>query len=444
MIPHSSTIHSRSRRVPQHQAAMVLSSTIFVVVQCASIEAQDLSRLANNPLTTLEGPLQVNDIETSGLNAMMIQQVTQANSKSILPIDSLLPLGPMRIALSATATTVYNDNIYFSARQKTSDEVATVTPHILLSNGEFHGQQETWLVVEYAPQYSRFYHHTSNDSFDQNATLNFEWRPASWTFGVKQLYQTSSGPVDEAAARTNRTIYFSSLYAKYDYSPKTNFELHLDQYLTEFDHPYFGETKRSGTLRANYEITPKIELSLESLVGFADVSEGRQQSFQDEALEANYVISPKSTLHARAGLDIHEFQTGVADRYDPIFSVEFRYNYSANTFIQLDAYRREEDSIVAANQNYLLTGAAMEFTEGFLNRFHFGFAAGINHSDYYPTTLGATGQDSYNYFFLRPALGCQVGSLSALEVFYQYQENWSSPVNAFRNNIFGVDVGVHF
>jgi hypothetical protein len=149
-------------------------------------------------------------------------------------------------------------------------------------------------------------------------------------------------------------------------------------------------------------------------------------------------------VHARVGLDVHEFATGVADRYDPVFSLEYRYNYSSTTQLQLDLYRREENSIVALNQNYILTGAALSFTEGVFERLHFGFSAGVNHSDYYATAPNLSRQTAYNYLFLRPALSCQMGSFTTGELYYQYQENWASPVNDFENNIFGVDIGVRF
>jgi hypothetical protein len=379
------------------------------------------------------------NIQANGLQGPAEQDKTADNM-----LGNVLALGLFDVHLNALGSLVYNDNIYIQNTHKTSDLIWTLSPDLILGAGDYLQKEENWLTIDYSPSFILFTNHDGNDAIDQDARLNFEWRPASWVFGVKQAYQKLSGAVVEVGNRVSRSIYDTDLYIRYDLSSKTSFELDGDQSINDYDSPLFSYKVWTVAGWMDYWITPKIKLGSGATGGFVDISQNPDQTYEQLLLRAEYDATENLSIHGSVGGELREFQSGRSDRFNGIFSLGSIYNVGENTILSADAYRRTESSLIATDQNYMVTGASVGVSQVIDDKYTLRLTGGFDHSDYYATAPDVNTNDSYDYFFIRTGIDCQFASQFVAGFFYQYQQSESSRINAFSNNLTGITLAYHF
>jgi hypothetical protein len=359
-------------------------------------------------------------------------------------LGNVLHCGPFDVHLNAEASLVYNDNIYLQQTHKISDLIGTLSPHLAIGAGDYLQKEESWLAVDYSPSFILFVNHDGNDAIDQDGRLNFEWRPASWTFGLKQGYQQDSGPIIEAADRVNRSIYDTDLYIKYDLSSKTTFELSGDQSINDYDHPLFRFNLWTLAGWMDYWITPKIKVGVGATGGFLDIAQNPNQTYQQGLVRVEYDMTENVAIRGSAGGELREFQSGQGNKFNGVFSLGGTYRPWENTTLLFDAYRRDESSLVAAGENYTVTGLSAGICQVIAEKYVLSLTGGFDHSDYYATARGVNANSPYNYAFVRSGIDWHISSEFSVGCFYQYQENISSEANAFNNNLTGFNLAYHF
>ena len=411
----------------------------LVILPGFSSDAQELSRPATAQASEAELPTPSGSIQASG-----IQESVQPYKTGKDVPGNTLKAGPFTAQLSFQGSAVYNDNIYIQRTNRTSDFIWTLSPGLMIGAGDYVQQEESWLTVDYAPSFIFFTDNDGNDAIDQHGCLNFEWRPASWTFGLKQDYRQLSGAIIEAGNRVTRSIYDTDFYIKYDLSSKTTFELDGEQSVNDYDLPLFSYNVWTAAGWLDYWVTPKIKLGIGVTGGFMDVVQNPNQTYQQGMFRAEYDMTEKFKLRGSAGGEVREFQGAQKERVNGIFSLGATYKPWENTELIVDAYRRDESSLVTANQNYTLTGFSAGIHQVVAEKYTLGVAGGFNHSTYYATATGVNTNSDFDYFFIRPEIDCRITDQLTAEIFYQYQQNDSSQGIAFNSDLMGINLAYHF
>jgi hypothetical protein len=420
------------------QGILLMEALSFAFL-CSSSNGQEGEPAKMAPDAGTQGSIHADDIRANGMNESIESEKTTEDDTG-----NGLQWGPFGVHLSAEGSVVYNDNIYIQRTEKTSDLIWTLTPHLALGAGDYLQKEESWLAVDYSPSFILFTNHGSNDAIDQDARLNFEWRPASWTFGVKQGYQKDSGPIAEAGDRVNRSVYDTDLYIKYDLSPKTTFELDGDQSVNDYEQPLFSYNLWTVAGWMDYWMTPKVKLGVGATGGFLDVTQNPNQTYQQGLVRAEYDLSENVKIQGSAGGELREFQSGQGNRLNGLFSLGATYMPWVNTTLLLDAYRRDESSLVATGQNYTVTGLSAGICQVIADKYTLSLIGGFDHSNYYATVRGGGADSPYDYFFIRSGIDWHMSDQFTVGLFYQYQENESSGAIGFNNNLSGVNLTYHF
>ena len=423
---------------PRFLRAESLAVAILALL-CPSSNAQELSPPKMDQVTGVQGSIDVDDLQANGVNESIKSENTSEGTER-----SGLQWGPLDVHLNAETSVVYNDNIYIQSAHKTSDLIWTLSPSLAIGAGDYLQKEESWLAIDYSPSFILFTNHGGNDAVDQDGRLNFEWRPASWTFGLKQGYRQDSGPIIEAGGRVNRSIYDTDLYIKYDLSSKTSFELDADQSINDYDQPLFSYNVWTVAGWMDYWITPKVKLGVGATGGFLDITQNPNQTYQQGLVRAEYDITENVAIRGSAGGESREFQGGQKSRINGVFSLGGTYQPWVNTTLLFDSYRRDENSLVAAGENYTVTGLSAGICQVVADKYTLSLTGGFDHSDYYATAQGVNANSPYNYFFVRSGIDCQMTSQFTVGLFYQYQANQSSGANSFNNNLTGLNVAYHF
>ena len=227
-------------------------------------------------------------------------------------------------------------------------------------------------------------------------------------------------------------------------SSKTTFELDGDQSINDYDHPLFSYNLWTLAGWMDYWITPKVKVGVGATGGFLDVSRNPNQTYQQGLVRAEYDMTENVAIRGSAGGEAREFQSGQGNRFNGVFSLGGTYKPWENTKLLFDAYRREESSLVAAGENYTVTGLSAGICQVIAEKYTLGLTGGFDHSDYYTTAQGMNRNSPYNYFFVRSGIDCHISNEFTVGCFYQYQENKSSQANAFNNNLTGFTLAYHF
>lgn len=383
-------------------------------------------------------------IRSDWMTSNGVNRSTEPNATWEDALGGTLPLGPFSAHLNGEASLIYNDNVYLDSIHPTSDLIWTITPRVMVGTGDYIWKKDSWFTVDYAPSLILFTDHGSNNTVDENGNLNMEWKPANWTFGLKQEYRRLSGPVVEAAGRLDRNIYDTAASIKYDLDTKMSFDLEADQSVNDYESPAVSFTQWTLVGWVNYWITPKVKVSLGANAGFLNIDENPGQRYQQGLLHAQYDMTESVKLRATIGAELREFESGRSDRINGIFAVGATFQPMDNCTILLDGYRRDENSLVETEQNYTITGGSATLSEAIGENLTLNATTGFNHSDYYGTSPGVSGAGSYNYWFVRPGVDYKLTSQLTLGLFYQYQESDSTLGRQFENNITGINLVYHF
>src|SRR5260221_3440150 len=351
-----------------------------LVVSCSLGSAQELSRPIMDQSAGAQGSIRVDDLQANGVN----ESIKSENP----PDDSArsgLQWGPFDVHLNAEASVVYNDNIYIRQSHKTGDLIWTLAPDLAIGAGDYLRKEESWLAIDYSPSFILFTDHGGNDAVDQDGRLNFEWRPASWTFGLKQGYRQNSGPVVEAGGRVNRSIYDTDFYIKYDLSSKTTFELDADQSINDYDQPLFSYNVWTAAAWMDYWVTPKVKLGVGATGGFLDVARNPNQTYQQGLVRAEYDMTENLAIRGSVGGEAREFQSGQGSRVNGVFALGGTYQPWPNTTFLFDAYRRDRSCLVAAGEHFTVTGFSAGICQVIADKYTLSVMGGLDNSEYYAT-----------------------------------------------------------
>jgi len=137
--------------------------------------------------------------------------------------------------------------------------------------------------------------------------------------------------------------------------------------------------------------------------------------------------------------------SGQGDRLNGVFSIGGSYKPLQFTEVLLDAYRRDQNSIVLTDQNYTTTGFALGVRQAFLVNYAASLTGGFDHLTYHPTDPTVTATRKDDYFFARAAVDWRARDRLTAGISYLYRKNNSSTgVFSFDNHQIGLNLAYQF
>jgi hypothetical protein len=363
---------------------------------------------------------------------------------AVEPADNILRYGPWDVLPRIRGAITYDDNIFIQPTSESDDLIWTISPGLTLGAGDYRVREGSSAVVDYAPSFNIFTDHSRNNSIDHDATLRGEWRPGRWSAALQQSYQNYSGPVLDVGNRIDRVTYNTAASFVYEISPKTDVEITGTQLVTEFTGlSSFNEWTLGGFF--DYAVTPKIKAGLGINAGWVDIQNAGNQDYQQALLRAVYAVTEKVDFRGSVGIELRKFQTGQDDRANGVFSIGGTYKPIQSTQLLLDAYRRDQNSIVFPDQNYTTTGISLGGRHEFLVAYAATLTGGYSFLDYHSAspTVSATRED--DYYFLRAAVDWQALDRLTAGISYLYRKNRSTVGNfSFSNHQVGLNLAYQF
>ena len=357
-----------------------------------------------------------------------------------------------------TVRGVWDDNIFLTHTNKTSDYYFAIEPLLTLGFGDIQGQSRSYLRLDYMPSAILYVNHSDEDAFNQLIRLEGGYNSGRLRLSLEQdvvLLQSANlnSFIDttglwantDASAPTRMNIFNTRLRAQYDLTGKVFLQGEFDSY-TYFYPNNISDYTVSGGLYVYYSWLPKVSVGVGGTFGYNWVDDPTpNQSFEQVNLRLNYEVTAKLGLYASGGVEFRQFN-GNRNTYDtPVFEVGLTYYPFDGSTFTLAAGRRIYNSGFEPDQDFANTYVIGRFQQRLFHRLYFGLAGGYENSDYFAAKDNVDAPRNDNYWFIEPSLDVLITRWLSAGVYYLHRKD-SSNISffSFDDNQVGVRATARF
>ena len=379
-----------------------------------------------------------------------------------ISLESAVDKHPWKFVLHGSATAAYNSNIFISHEDEQEDFIFTIAPGIAVGRGDFKSELgnlgsyedrfnpdrsdmvtgSNYIFLHAIPAVMLFTDHSGEDSFVPDISLHGQYEWKRLTLGMKARFQVLNVPDADLGELVRRNVFTGALTSRYDYSPKTSFELNYFNYIRDYEGNHTNSMENRWQAWANYQVRPKVTLGVGFTYGMVNLSRGPNQSYEQALARLRYRATEKIRFDLTAGVEVRDIH-GITSRTNGIYSLGVSYAPFDGTSVFLQAYRRTVTSANSTPANYNVTGVEVQLRQRFLRRYYFVLAAGYQHVDYEYFTNSNHRRDEI--FYIHPSVGIDVTSWLSCELGAEYRTDSSSdPASGFNETTAYFQVNVLF
>jgi len=360
--------------------------------------------------------------------------------------------------LQFTVRGVWDDNIFLTHTNKTSDYYFAIEPLLTLGFGDIQGQSRSYLRLDYMPSAILYVNHSDEDAFNQLIRLEGGYNSGRLRLSLEQdvvLLQSANlnSFIDttglwantDASAPTRMNIFNTRLRAQYDLTGKVFLQGEFDSY-TYFYPNNISDYTVSGGLYIYYNWLPKVSVGVGGTFGYNWVDNPTpNQTFEQANLRLNYEATAKLGLYASGGVEFRQFD-GNRDTYStPVFELGLTYYPFDGSTFTLAAGRRIYNSGFEPGQDFTNSYVVGRFQQRLFRRLYLGLAAGYEGSNYFAAADNVNATRDDNYWFIEPSLDVLITRWLSAGVYYLHREDSSNDdFFSFDDNQVGVRATVRF
>jgi hypothetical protein len=372
-----------------------------------------------------------------------------------------LPSGEPRrfhYGLQFTVRGVWDDNIFLSHTDKTSDYYFAIEPQLTLGFGDITGRSRSYLRLDYMPSGILYVDHSDEDAFNQLIHLEGGYSTGRLRLSLAQdvvllesanlnsfIDTTGLWANTDANAPTRMNIFNTRLRAEYDLTGKLYLQGEIDSYTYFYPNNISDYTVSAG-LYLYYRWLPKVSVGIGGTFGYNWVDDPTpDQTFEQVNLRLNYEVTAKLGLYASGGVEFRQFD-GNRDTYStPVFELGLTYYPFDGSTLTLAAGRRIYNSGFEPGQDFTNTYVVGRFQQRLFHRLYFGLAGGYENADYFAADDDVDATRDDNYWFIEPSLDVLITRWLSAGVYYLHREDNSNvDFFSFEDNQVGVRATVRF
>lgn len=269
------------------------------------------------------------------------------------PREAWQRLDPFDFSVRMAGTTTYDDNITFTPVAPLKDVIFNVTPGLTVSTGDYYDRKESFLTVDYAPNFQFFRRYSQNKAINQQADVTGQYHFRKLTFGLTHHFEQVTEGVVDVGSRVERTVNVTELKTNYRLAKKTTLDVDLKQTLTTY--PLVSSKQWENVDFINYEVLRRVKVGVGGKLGYLLVENQGDQTFEQALVRVQYNLSGKTELTASAGPEWRQFGTGQSRNWQPVATLGFSYVPQDTTRLVVNFGRSQEVSVFLLGQNYTTT-----------------------------------------------------------------------------------------
>ena len=357
-----------------------------------------------------------------------------------------------------TVRGVWDDNIFLTHNNKTSDYYFALEPQLTLGFGDIQGRSRSYLRLDYMPSGLLFVNHSDEDAFNQLIHLEGGYSTGRLRLSLAQdvaLLQSANlnSFIDttglwantDANAPQRLNIFDTRLRAEYDLTGKLYLEGDLDSY-TYFYPNNISDYTVSGGLYLFYRWLPKVSVGVGGTFGYNWVDDPTpNQTFEQVNARLNWEVTAKFGLYASAGAEFRQFDGNRSTYTTPVFELGMTYYPFEGSQFTLAAGRRIYNSGFEPGQDFVNTYVIGRFQQRLFHRLYFGLGAGYENANYFAADDNVNATRDDDYWFIEPSLDVLITRWLSAGVYYLHREDNSNiDTFSFDDNQVGWRVTVRF
>ncbi len=343
--------------------------------------------------------------------------------------------------------TTYDDNIFINPTHKQADDYTTVTAGLAVGWGEFRDQltplgsfQESYdqlvtpdfdnrqyFFASYAPGYTFFANHGSEDTLDQNANLGARGNFGNLTVDANAAYRLFSEGVAEVGNRVRQSQIDVAIDSQYQISSRTSAEVDLSVITHNYDQNYNVNSEEwIDRNYLSYQIMPKTNVSGGFTLGYVNVDKGSNQTYEQAVGRIVYDTGAHLMADLFGGVEFRQFTNGGASVTNPVFNAQLVYNPFDGTNITLSAQRTVSNSAEYVGQNDVGTTVALSISQSLFDKLTLTLQGSYENYDYGAGGGVGTVQRTDDALRLEVAAAFHVTKFLAVNLAYDYWHNNST------------------
>jgi hypothetical protein len=382
------------------------------------------------------------------------------STKNVAEGEAPLSGEPRRFhyGLQLTVRGVWDDNIFISHTDRTSDYYFAIEPQITIGVGDIEGRSRSYLRLDYMPSAILFVDHSDEDAFNQLIHLEggystgrlrlslFEDIALLESANLNSIIDTTGLWANlDASAPTRVNIFNTRLTAQYDLTGKLLLQGEFDSYIYFYPN-HISDYTVAGGLYLYYAWLPKLSVGLGGTFGYNWVDDPTpNQTFEQVNARLNYQATAKLGLYASAGAEFRQFDGNRSTYTTPVFEVGVTHHPFEGTTINLAAGRRIYNSGFLGGQDFADTYVVGRFQQRLFHRLYFGLGGGYENSNYFAAKNNVSAPRDDDYWFIEPSLDVLITRWLSAGVYYLHRED-SSNIDffSFDDNQVGVRATARF
>jgi hypothetical protein len=365
---------------------------------------------------------------------------------------------PFYWGLMFTVRGVWDDNIFLSHTNKTSDYYFAIEPTLTLGIGDIQGKSRSYLRLDYMPSGILFVNHSDEDEYNQLIHLEGGYSTGRLRLGLSQdvalLDSTNLNSfIDTTGLWANidsnvpnrMNIFNTRAYAEYDLTGKLYLRGEFDSY-TYFYPGNISDYTVSGGLYLYYRWLPKVSVGVGGTFGYNWVDNPTpNQSFEQVNGRLNWDVTAKFGLYLSAGAEFRQFDGERSTYTTPVFEVGLTYYPFDGSTFTLAAGRGIFNSGFEPGQNFTNTYVVGRFQQRLFHRLYFGLGGGYENANYFAADNDINAFRNDDYWFIEPSLDVLITRWLSAGVYYLHREDTSNvDFFSFNDNQVGWRVTVRF
>ena len=362
--------------------------------------------------------------------------------------EALMPAEPARKLWRFTPIfsggVVFDDNIEFSATNRVSDVIWTVSGGLAFELGDFRGGSGNYLSAFWIGSPVFYTDNPDQNNFNQSASLIGQYRWSKLAASINSTVSIARGGNREVNAITTTKSFSNSLRLQYDYSEKTSFDLKFSQDASIVE-SFENTSQYEVAAGMGYQIFPKTNIGLEGVAGVLESTSTPLQYYQQVRLRLNYAATGKLNFKFSGGVEVLEVEGDNSVKASPVFSLGLAYQPFDGTTINLVGYRNVIGSNATAGEDIIATGFGIVGEQRLFQKFIAQLSFGYENDHYFAISDEFTTDRVDNYLFVRPSLRYSFVRWLSVNVFYEFRKNTSTEAssNAYGNRL-GMELAARF
>ena len=364
--------------------------------------------------------------------------------RKLSPREAWQSAGPFDFSVRMAGTTTYDDNVTISSGAPLKDFIFNATPGFTVSTGDYYEKTNSFLIVDYTPNFQFFRRYDKNNAINQEADLTAQYHLRKLTFGLTHRFEKVTEGVVDVGARVERTVNTTEFKTNYRLAKKTTADVNFKQIMT--DYPSITARQWENEDYLNYEVLSRMSVGVGGKLGYLQIKNQHQQTFEQALAKVQYRLSGKTELTASFGPEWRQFGNGVTRNFKPVGALGLYYAPQDNTRVTVGINRSEEISVSLLGQNYTATSLGARvfqkvFTKGVLT-----IGGGYQRLGFHAAGLAVPpARRDDDYWYGLAGFDWNFDRHWIAGVLYQHRENASSqPQFAFLNNQVSVQASVRF